>query len=146
LRSAGTLRNVQVGSITVVSSSVSADTAPLAFALFQYAADGASVSETSDFSAAGFAMNLFVESQGNFAAGAPGSMQSAIAVTNPNVTSASTYHFELYASDGTLMGTGPDFVINGHSQITMFLGEIPGLPPIPSSFQGVLRLAGGVTR
>src|SRR5262249_13858983 len=41
LRSAGILRNVQVGSIGIVSASVPADAAPMAFALLQYAADGA---------------------------------------------------------------------------------------------------------
>jgi glucose/arabinose dehydrogenase len=140
LRSAGVLSSVQSGSISIVPDTLSS--APLAFALLQRVSNGVTVSETADFSITAGELNAFVESEGNVAAGSPSAMQSATAVTNPS-PAASSFHFELYNAGGSLLGRSPDTDIAGHSQIAVFLREIPGLPPIPTSFQGVLRIVGG---
>jgi hypothetical protein len=140
----GAQPNVQVGSITVNPSSTT--NRPSVFVIFRYSVDGVSVTESSVQAdgSGGTVLSMFVESFGNL--GAPGSILSGIAVTNSGVAQPTYIHFELFQSDGTMIGRSAEISIPEHWQASMFLNEIPGLPPIPSSFQGVLRIVATAMR
>ena len=150
-RGAGTQLDVRVGSIRISTSA--ADSRPSAFARLEYTSQGIRISETSIPAIGSEPINrnsawtMFVESFGDFGASAPGSIQSGIAIANlRDVSTSDSFRFELSNSDGTSLGHTDFFSIRPFGQMAMFLGEIPGLPPIPDSFQGTLRVFAGGSR
>ena len=141
-QSGGVQSGVQVGSVRVDPTMSS----PTVFAMFGYSVNGIRGTGATSLAngSGGQVMSVFVESEGNL--GAPGSIQSGIAVTNSGLVEPTYLHFELYQPDGTLVGMSKDISIPAHWQSAMFLSEIPGLPPIPSSFEGTLRVVSSANR
>ena len=137
-RSAGTTASVRVGSIEVAPAAE--NLSPSAYAVFRFAANGVTVSEASVPAVGARATwGMFVESLGDFQGSASGSLQSGIAMTNAG-DNAPMLAFVLYRSDGSRVGMSSFFQLAPHAQTAMFLNQIPGLPALPASFQGVLQV------
>ena len=135
-RSGGLQSNIDAGFIAVNSTSTTSR--PFVFVMFRYSTNGVTVTESSVAAqSASMVWSMFVESAGNL--GASGSIQSGIAIAH-NEADGANIHFELFGSDGKFIGGSSNIQIPGRWQTSMFLNQIPGLPPIPSSFRGVLRV------
>jgi hypothetical protein len=137
-QSGGTMPDIQVGSIVITSDSSSY--IPSAVVTFRYSENSVTVTETSVQADrnGGTTLSMFVESEGTF--GDPGSLRSGIAITNSANALPTYVHFELLLPDGTLIGKSSDMLVPNQWQTAMFLDQIPGLPSIPSSFRGTLRI------
>jgi glucose/arabinose dehydrogenase len=138
-RSATSFQSSGTGS-SVASASVAinptAGGKPSAFAIFQYASGGVTVSAATVPAVEGTsAWSMFAESGPN-----SGWLQSGVAVANVEDT-ATNFRFELHRFDGALVGQTDPISLPAHAQMALFLGQIPGLPPIGPGFQGVLRVA-----
>jgi len=144
-RSPGTSANVQVGFASIVP--VSSDSRPSAFVLFRYKTNGITTTETSLSVPQGAAgNNIVVESSGD-ATGGPRYVQSGIAIAYTGAIQQVSLQFLLYTSDGKLIGSTEMGPRSGQWQMALMLNEISGLPPITSSFRGILRVvASGGTR
>jgi len=122
----------------IAVNSTSTTSRPFVFVMFRYSTNGVTVTESSVAAqSASMVWSMFVESAGNL--GASGSIQSGIAIAH-NEADGANIHFELFGSDGKFIGGSSNIQIPGRWQTSMFLNQIPGLPPIPSSFRGVLRV------
>jgi len=81
---------------------------------------------------------MFVETLGNLSVA--GSIAPAIAIAN-TTSSAAAVTLALFAPDGTPTGLSGSVSVPPNGQRAAFLSQFAGFSSLPSSFQGVLRVA-----
>lgn len=143
LKTSGTGSSTVVGWARIVPSGSSAS--PAGSALFSYKPANVTVSETSAAAMrSGSAFRMYVESSGNFSASAPGSIESGLAIANPNANAA-TVNYELTKLDGTATGLSGSLTVPATGQIATFLRQLPPLAGLQTPFQGILRISSSST-
>jgi hypothetical protein len=128
-------QRTQVGSVLVIPDSGSV--APSPSAVFSFSRNGVTVARTSvQTRPPGVAFRSYVEV--NSRAAIPGAIQSAIAISNNSVTSA-TVNFELTGLDGFNTGLTASVVVPASGHISKFVHEI--FPTLSLPFRGILRMS-----
>jgi sugar lactone lactonase YvrE len=104
-------------------------TAPAASVVFSFRRNGVTVTESGvPVIPASSSFTLYAEMSGNFAGGAPGSIQTGIAIHNPS-------------DAATVVTLGSEtLVVPARGQVAKFLHEIPGFSIVPP-FQGAIRIS-----
>lgn len=137
LQSAGTSSSIVAGWARVVPAANTAS--PSGLAIFGYRNAGVTVTEAGVPSVgAATAFRLYAEAFGTL--GSAGSIQTGIAVVN-TAGAPATVTVELTRLDGTPIGSVGTLSVPANGQTAIFLGQIPGLTPLPIPFQGVARVS-----
>jgi hypothetical protein len=132
---------VRVGSLRVTPSTASAVPSALALVSYQDAdIAGRPFGTVAAISAisAGTAFRMFADAMGIL--GAQGSVQPAIAVSNPTGNAVSV-NMQLYNSDGSATALSASISIPGNGQTAVFLSQLPGFSSLSAGFRGILRAA-----
>ena len=142
---AGLATATRVGSARVTPAA--SNSAPSGIALFSFRRAGIVVTETGvAATVSGSAFRLFVEASGNFNGGESGSLQTGIAIANPDETTA-TVKLELTTATGADVAAS-SVTIPARGQVALFLNQFTGFSVVPTPFQGILRitsLSGGIS-
>jgi hypothetical protein len=112
------------------------NTTPVALAVFSYRNDNVTVSEAGLVGSRGSNFRTYVEAGGT--AGASGSIQSGLAITNAGSEQA-TVTLELWRLDGTATGLTSMLIIPSSGQTAKFLNQL--FPSLSGELQGVLRIS-----
>jgi hypothetical protein len=83
---------------------------------------------------------IYVEASGAFPQREPGSIQTALAISNPASTTA-RIDLEAFGMDGTTVGTG-SLTVAANSQTITFPDQIPGIQGVRIPFNGFIRIGG----
>ena len=139
LRTGGAGQAVTVGSVRVTPATGSSS--PSGVSVFSFRSGGVTVTEAGVPSARiGSAMRLYAEGAGNFGAGAIGSVQTGLALTNPS-SSPVTVNITMTRLDGSSLGLTGSVTVPAAGQIALFLNQVPGFSTLPQTVQGVLRIS-----
>ena len=139
VRTAGESSSILTGWIRVVPDAN--NETPSGLAIFSFRRDGVTVGETGVGALrTGNAFRVYAQSEGNFNAGEPGSMQTGLAIANPSVNPA-VVAFELKTFSGESTGVTGSVIVPANGQTSIFLRQIPGFVALPNAFQGVLRVS-----
>jgi len=134
---AGSGAATRVGSARVTPAASSS--APSGVAIFSFRRAGIVVTESGVAATPpGSAFRLFVESSGNFNAGEAGSLQTGIAIANPEETAAAV-NLELTTLSGAQVAV-TSTTIPARGQVALFLNQFSGFSLVPAPFQGILRI------
>jgi hypothetical protein len=134
---AGSGAATRVGSARVTPAA--SNSAPSGVAIFSFRRAGIVVTESGVAATpSGSAFRLFVESTGNFNAGEAGSLQTGIAIANPEESSA-TVNLELTTLNGANVAVAST-TIPTRGQVALFLNQFSGFSFGSSPFQGILRI------
>jgi hypothetical protein len=134
LETSGIGTATQVGSVRVTPASGS--NSPSGFTIFSLTQNGTLTTQASIAGEApSSAFRLYVETSGT--AGATGSIQSGLAMTNTS-SAAATVTVELYTMTGVYTGFTETLTIPGTGHIAKFVHEI--FPALPLPFSGILRI------
>jgi len=140
LRTTGSLPDLRLGSIRVVPAAGSST--PSGVSVFSLKSGSTAITEAGVPAVPlGSAFRLYAESSGDFVHFQAGSTQTGISVANSNTTPA-TVSFELFRLDGTSLGSTGSLTIPANGERALYLNAVPGLPALPATFQGVLRISG----
>ncbi len=116
--------------------------APSGLVVFSFRNGGTVVSEAGvQALGTASAFRLYAEASGDFDAGAAGSIQTGVAISNASNSSV-TVNFELTNLDGVSTGRSGSTTIPGNGQVAMFLNQIRGFSGLQTPFKGILRITG----
>ena len=139
LRTAATGSAITVGSVRVTPAAGSSS--PSGVIVFSFRNGGVTVTEAGVPSARqSSALRLYVQGSGNFAAGAIGSFQTGLAVTNPT-NAPVTVNLTMTRLDGTSMGVTGSLTLPAGGQQALFLNQIQGFASLPQAVEGILRIS-----
>lgn len=124
---------IQVGSAKVTP--ITGSRAPLPLGVFSYSTGGVRVSEASVLGVRGTLLRTYIENSGT--AGSNGAIQSGLAISNADVTTA-TVNLEVFRLDGTSTGLTSSLIIPVGGKVAKFSNEL--FPSLPSTFKGTLKL------
>jgi hypothetical protein len=82
---------------------------------------------------------VYVERSGN--EGQPGSVQTSLAIANPN-SSPATVRIQLLATNGTPTQRQGTLTIGARDKVTLTLSQIPGMAGLEPTFKGMVRIDG----
>ncbi len=134
---AGSGAATQAGYIRIIPSAN--NKAPSGLGVFSFNIGGITIAQAGvPAIPTGAAFRLYVESAGVF--GAPGSIQSGIAVANLS-SSPIAAACELTNIDGSSTGLAASVTVPASGQIALFLNQISGFAGLPATFKGVLRIS-----
>jgi hypothetical protein len=140
LRTTGALPDLRLGSIRVVPAANNAT--PSGVSIFSLKSGSIAITEAGVPAVPlSSAFRLYAESSGDFVHFEAGSTQTGISVANSTATAA-VVNFELFKLDGTSLGSTGSMTIPANGEKALYLNSVPGLPALPASFQGVLRISG----
>ena len=138
LRTSGLGSNIQVGSVRVIPEA--SDSTPAGVAIFSFKNNGVTVSEAGvPATAPAQAVRLYAEASADTV-----QIQTGIAIANTSDTSANAT-LELTNLNGGSIGSAATITVPSNGQVAVFLNQVPGLGPLPVSFQGVLRISAAST-
>ncbi len=83
---------------------------------------------------------MYAEASGDFSRGAPGSIQSGLAIVN-NSGNVAAVTLELNKLDGSSTGLTGTLQVPANGQAVMFINQIQGFAALQTPFQGVLRIS-----
>jgi hypothetical protein len=139
LRTSGEAASTVTGSVRVVSDLDAP--MPVGVAILSRRSEGVTFGQAGvPTVSAGSAFRLYAEALGDFAHGAVGSRETALAIANNSSTSA-TVSFDMSSLDGSSTGRTGTLAIPGDGQVAIFLKQIPGFESLPAEFQGILRVS-----
>jgi hypothetical protein len=140
LETSGTAAAVQAGSIRIASAQGSAT--PFAFALTSLTNGTVMITEaTTSAETASSAFRLYAEAV--LAPGQTGSIQTALAMSNPSATPA-TVTLELWTPAGTATGFNTIATIPAFGQVAGFFSDI--FPAVPLPFRGLIRVTAATSQ
>jgi hypothetical protein len=133
---AGTNSETQMGSVRITADSIDGDV-PSATAIFSFLNHGVTVGMAGVSALpTGTTFRVYTESVGSSAQ--PGSIQSGLAIANPNAADVQVY-LELTNLDGSYAGApGVCIYVSAGGQVVKFINEL--FPAIPASFRGIVRV------
>jgi hypothetical protein len=137
LKTAGNNPTTTVGWVIAIPANNTA--APSGLVLFSMRSNGVTVTEAGAIARyPGRAFRLYAETAGSF--GAPGSIQSGIAMVNPS-SAPVPVTLELSRLNGSSTGLTATINLPPGQQTQLFLFQIREFASLPPSFKGILRVA-----
>jgi hypothetical protein len=148
-RSSWTLKTLSRDALNVGSIKLSpapdAIVLPIGFLIFSFAPLGVTIVTAGvPPSVAASDSHIFVEGAAPHGQGQPGWIETGIAISNVDSSSAARVALDLFTLSGVPSGLRGFLDVPAGGHISRFLNEIPGFESLPAEFQGVLKVSGSV--